>query len=76
MDKLPAAIPDMPWITVIDRDHVQTRVDGAMETFSRRDVYGGHPMSGLAHFGPVTGDWRSIQDICDDITAAFREIDR
>jgi hypothetical protein len=66
----------MPWITVIDRDHVQTRVDGELETFSRDDVYSKRFGSGLAHFGPVYGDWRAIQDIADDIAAAFREIDR
>tara|TARA_R110000868_G_scaffold344294_1_gene605274 strand:+ start:690 stop:929 length:240 start_codon:yes stop_codon:yes gene_type:complete len=70
-NKLPAAIPEMPWIVTIDRDHVKTMVDGEMETFSRSDHYGGHPMSGLASFGPVQGDHRMIAAIAEDIQTAF-----
>ena len=74
--KLPAAISSMPWIVTIDRDHVRTKVDGEWEIFSRNDFHSGHPMSGLASFGPVQGDWRSIEAIADDIRAAFAETDR
>lgn len=76
MAQLPAALPDMPWIEIIDRDHVRTLVDGDLEVFHRNHVYGGHPLSGLASFGPVQGDWRMIEVIADDVQAAFREIDR
>ena len=71
---LPAAIPEMPWIATIDRDHVKTMVDGEMEVFSRTDHYSGHPMSGLASFGPVQGDWRMIEAISFDIRRAFELI--
>lgn len=71
---LPAAIPEMPWIATIDRDHVKTMVDGEMEVFSRTDRYGGHPLSGLASFGPVQGDHRMIRAIADDIQTAFELI--
>lgn len=73
-NKLPAAIPEMPWIITIDRDHVKTKVDGEMEVFSRSDRYAGHPLSGLASFGPVQGDWRMIETIASDIKAAFELI--
>ena len=57
---LPAAIPEMPWIATVDRDHVRTMVDGEMEVFSRTDRYGGHPMSVI---WPGTG--RSPDDQSD-----------
>lgn len=76
MARLPAANPDMPWIEILDSDHVRTLVDGDLEVFSRSHVYNQMFGSGLAFFGPVQGDWRSIEAIADDITATFREIDR
>jgi len=74
--KLPAALPDKPWIIIMDRDHVWTKVDGEKEVFTRNDVYSQQFGSGLAHFGPVYGDWRSIAAIADDIEEAFIEISR
>lgn len=37
---------------------------------------GGHPMSGMAHFGPVSGDHRMIQEIASDVRAVFRALDK
>jgi len=75
MDKkdnaLPAAIPGMPWITTVDRDHVKTMVDGEIVVFSRSDRYCGTRTSGYAQFGPVMGDWRMIDRIAQDIQEAF-----
>lgn len=71
---LPAAIPDMPWIKVIDRDHVETKVDGEWEVFSREHQFSQQFGSGLATFGPIMGDWRAIEAIADDIARAFEGI--
>lgn len=58
-------------MTVIDKDHVMCKVDGEDTIFSRSDEYGGHPRSGYAQFGSVSGDWRMIRSIADDIKAVF-----
>lgn len=68
---LPAAIPEMPWIVTVDRDHVKTTVDGETVVFSRSDRYHGTRSSGYAQFGPVMGDWRMIARIAQDIQEAF-----
>ena len=67
-------VPGMPHIYIVDRDHIQCLVDHEPEVFSRSDVYGGHPMSGLASFGPAQGDHRMIAAIAEDIEEAFRRI--
>jgi hypothetical protein len=72
---IPARLPEMTWVDIIDRDHVSVWVDGEREIFSRSDRYRGHPKSGAASFGGVSGDWRMIRDIADDIAEAFRQID-
>jgi len=51
-------------------------VDGEYEIFRRSDQFGGHPMSGMAHFGPVSGDHRMIQEIASDVRAVFRALDK
>lgn len=71
---LPAAVPGMPWIITIDRDHVKTKVDGEWEVFSRSNQFSQQFGSGLASFGPAIGDWRSIEAIAEDITEAFERI--
>ena len=64
-------IEGMTHITVIDKNHVHTMVDGETEIFSRNDRYSGHPLSGFAYFGGVNGDCRMIQAIAKDIQYAF-----
>lgn len=61
----------MHHIQVIDKDNVSTFVDGEKTTFSRSDRYSGHPLSGFAYFGNVSGDHRMIQDIAENIRYAF-----
>ncbi len=61
-------------ITVLDLDTVQANVDGEPTVFTRDDAYGGHPMSGLASFGPMSGDHRMIRAIALDIKAVFEFI--
>ena len=53
----------------------KVRVDGVETKFTRDDVRryfsGGHGMSGLRSFGPVSGDWRMIDAIAQDAKAYF-----
>jgi hypothetical protein len=65
-------VPGMEHIRVIDNDHVEVLVDGELENFSRTDVEHGMPGSGLSTFGPVSGDWRMIEIIAEDVAEAFR----
>lgn len=71
---LPDTVFGMPWIKIINKDMVATRVDGELVIFDRSDRLSGHPMSGLASFGGVTGDHRAIAQIAEDITEAFNII--
>ena len=52
-------------ITVIDKNQVDSFVGGKTEIFSRDDEYFGN------YFGNVSGDWRMIKAIADDIQYAF-----
>lgn len=61
-------------IKVIDKNHVQTNIDGEQTIFSISDRYGGHPLSGWANFGPVGGDHRMIRAIAEDIEYCFNLI--
>ena len=70
------SIEGMPHIKIVDNDHLSTMVDGEEMVFSRSDRYNHMPGSGLAHFGPATGDWRPIERIADDIRAAFEQLDK
>lgn len=76
MSKIPIKIDGFPQFDFVSRDNVRAMVDGEYEIFSRSDRYGGHPMSGLAHFGPVSGDHRMIGAIASDVRAAFEALDR
>lgn len=68
-------VPGMEHLKIIDTDTIEAIVDGSEEPFSRSDRYSQMPGSGLAHFGPVTGDWRMIEAIADDIAEAFTRVD-
>jgi hypothetical protein len=62
--------------TDVNRKRVwKVKVDGVETTFTRQDVRnyfrGGHGMSGLRSFGPVSGDWRMIDMIAQDAKAYF-----
>ena len=50
-------------------------VDGTPTTFTRDDVKqyfsARHGMSGMRSFGPVSGDWRMIDEIAHDAAAYF-----
>lgn len=58
-------------IKVVDSNTVTMIVDGEKTTFSRSDRYSGHPLSGFASFGSVSGDYRMIYDIAENIGYAF-----
>lgn len=58
-------------VTVLDKDHLSCIVDGEPTVFSRSDRYGGHPLSGFASYGSVSGDWRMIEAICNDMQYCF-----
>lgn len=76
MSKIPIKIDGFPQFDVCDRNHVRALVDGEYEVFGRSDQYGGHPMSGLASFGPVQGDHRMIGAIASDVKEMFEALDK
>ena len=64
---------NMGHLKVIDKDNIQVIVDGELVTFNRKDEHWGNT-SGLAHYGSVSGDWRMIHNLANDIGEAFNLI--
>lgn len=63
---------DATHIIAIDKDTVKCMVDDEWQVFTRFDAYSGHPLSGYAYYGPVSGDHRMIRQIAEDMETVFK----
>ena len=63
-------------IRVINKDTVETLVDGGPEIFTSSCQLGQQQGSGLAFFGPVFGDHRMIEALAEDIKESFKIINQ
>lgn len=59
------------FIEIVDKDTIRAIIDGDWEVFNRADQYSGHPLSGFATYGSVSGDHRMISHIYNEMQELF-----
>lgn len=61
------------WIEEMDDGTLLVRTQEGPKKVSRDDKLQGHPLSGLAQYGEIVGDWRMVEMISEDCQDVFAE---